>query len=112
MSYASAKGYRAEHAVERLLGSYDVPLPTYRPRAGCHDDIGDLCGLPLVFSIKDHARLTLASWVDDLAVMVTNAHMATGVVWHKRVGRADPQNWYVTTSGRLFIPMLQRWCAR
>jgi len=109
MNYSHDKGYRAEAAVEALMRTLD---PTcYRPRAGSHRDVGDIAGVPLVISVKDHARLALASWVDDLAGMVANTNnLVTGVVWHKRSGRADPLNWYVTTTGRLFVPLFEAWC--
>jgi len=109
MSYAHDKGYRAEAAVEALMRT--LAPECYRPRAGTHNDIGDIAGVPLVISVKDHARLALAAWVDDLSAMVARRDSCvTGVVWHKRSGRADPLNWYVTTTGRLWLPMYEAWC--
>lgn len=103
MNYSHDKGYAAEHAVEALLRQ---SFPNcYRPRAGTHHDIGDIGNVPFVVSVKNHARLSLASWCDDLAQMVIESKLGTGVVWHKRAGRSDPLNWYVTTTGRLWLPM-------
>lgn len=108
MINAHDKGYKAEAAVEALMRTLE---PTcYRPRAGTHYDIGDIAGLPLVISVKDQVRLSLASWCDDLAKMVAASNLSTGIVWHKRSGRADPLNWYVTTTGRLWVPMYEAWC--
>ena len=105
MSYCSGKGYRAEHAVELTLASLGEQT-CYRPRSGNHRDLGDIGNVPMVISVKDHARPALAEWCDDLARMVDRSErLTTGVVWHKRSGRADPLNWYVTTTGKLFIPM-------
>lgn len=105
MSYSHDKGYRAEHAVESLLRNAFM-VDCYRPRAGRAEDQGDICGLPVVISVKDQARLCLAQWCDELAPMVARAGLAHGVVWHKRSGRADPLNWYVTMPGKLYLPVL------
>lgn len=105
MSYESRKGYRAEHAIEEYLADYGHHVE--RPRAGTPLDRGDLTGLPLVVSIKDHARLDLAGWVDDMTGMVNRSSFPTGVVWHKRRGKGYPAQWYVTTTGDLFLPMLR-----
>lgn len=106
MSYASAKGYRAERSIELLLSQAFPYRDLARPRAGAVADKGDITGLPAVISIKDHARLELGMWVNDLPRMCKSAHVDTGVVWHKRRGMADPCDWYVTTTGRLLLPML------
>lgn len=111
MSYAHDKGYRAEHAVEALLRTA-FEVPCYRPRAGKKEDIGDVCGLPAVFSVKDHARLRLGEWCDDLKVMVAHAGLVHGVVWHKRVRTTDPLNWFVTMPGSLYLPVLALVCQR
>jgi hypothetical protein len=104
MSFSHDKGYRGERPIELLIQErYGTG---HRPRAGKVHDEGDIAGLPIVFSIKNHDRLALAEWVDRLSGMVASAQVETGVVWHKRKGRVDPQNWYVTTSGRLFLPLL------
>jgi len=108
MSYTSAKGYRAEHAVELVLN--ERTRTCYRPRAGCPDDIGDIAGLPLVVSVKNHATMRLGDWVSDLNRMVIAAHLNTGVVWHKRIGKGDPRDWYVTTTGRFFLPFFDAYC--
>lgn len=105
MNYSHDKGYRAEHAVEALLRNTFM-VDIYRPRAGKQEDVGDICGLPVVISVKDHARLSLASWCDELKPMVARAGLVHGVVWHKRSGRADPLNWYVTMPGSLYLPVL------
>lgn len=104
MSYASRKGYSAERAVELLVREH-VPT-SYRPRAGQLHDVGDISGIPLVISVKNHARLELSTWVTQLERMVGHAGVDTGVVWHKRAGIAHPDGWYVTTSGRLFVPLM------
>lgn len=105
MSRASRLGYAGERPVELLM--QQEGFPAARPRAGAVADVGDLTGLPLVVSCKNHATLALASWVDDLPRMIAAAGVETGVVWHKRRGRSNPTGWYVTTTGDLFLPLLR-----
>lgn len=106
MSYASAKSYRSERAIELLMAQTFPRHTIARPRAGAPADKGDISGLPVVISIKDWARMDLSGWVNDLPRMRKAAHVDTGVVWHKRRGYADPLDWYCTTTGRLLLPML------
>lgn len=111
VSRNSRLGYSAEHAVEMWLraatGAY-----CFRPRAGGVSDTGDIHGLPLVISVKNHADLRLAEWVTDLERMLANTQkvwpaVASGVVIHKRRGRGNVDDWYVTTTGRLAMPLLK-----
>jgi len=108
MSYQSAKGYRAEAAVEKILSARNGEC--YRPRAGRSEDFGDIGGFPLVVSIKDRARLELSEWVDEMNDAVVRSPWATGIVWHKRRGQGNPERWYVTTTGALFLPFFDAYC--
>jgi len=110
MSYASGRGYRAEHLVEVFLQNRGIMC--WRPRAGAHNDVGDLGGTPIVVSIKDHTNLALSSWITDLNRMVLASGLETGVVWHKRRGTTDPRRWYVTTTGDLFLPLYDAYSAQ
>lgn len=101
MSYEHRRGYRAERAVEVLLADHGA----YRPRAGRHDDVGDIGGVPLVISVKNHRAMELSTWVDEMAAMVARSNLDTGVVWHTRRMKGDPRAWYVTTTGDLFLPL-------
>lgn len=109
MSKASRLGYHGERPVELLM--LDEGFDAYRPRAGGVADAGDISGVPLVISCKNHSALALASWVDDLPRMIQSAGAETGVVWHKRRGRAKPTEWYVTTTGDLFLPLLRAYAS-
>jgi hypothetical protein len=106
VSYATQKGYRAERAVELWLyahgyATYPAARPYPRP-----SDFGDHQGLPLVLSTKDRRDLTLAKYVDELETIVERSPFGTGAVIHKRAGRGSPGQWYVTMSGRLWLPQL------
>lgn len=109
MSYESKKGYSAERAVELLWTERGREV--YRPRAGAFADIGDIVGLPLVQSVKNHRALDLATWVDGMAVQVQNAGLDLGVVWHKRRGKGHPSGWYVTTTGEMAVELVEAYCA-
>jgi hypothetical protein len=105
MSYESKKGYAAEHAIRMYLR--DVAPDCYRPRAGGTADVGDIEGLPIVVSVKNHRALNLAGWVTDLTRMLLASKKTVGVVWHKRSGRAHPRDWYVTMTGATFMDLLR-----
>lgn len=102
MSANSRKGYSAEHAIEVMLA--DMGHQVWRPRAGATQDCGDIGGLPYVVSVKNHATLKLAEWVTRAEEMAVHAGQPSAVVWHKKRGKADPRDWYVSMSGRLFLP--------
>ena len=105
MSRASRLGYDGEHAVEAYLN--DEGFPCWRPRAGAAQDQGDLAGLPVVVSVKNHKALDLAGWVGALPRMCVAAAKDYGVVWHKRRGKASPGDWYVTMDGATFMVFLR-----
>ena len=109
MSYAHDRGYKAEHAIETFLQGRGHMC--WRPRAGALADRGDIAGIPIVISVKDHTTLALGSWVGDLPRMVLASGLETGVVWHKRRGSGDPRMWYVTTTGAFFLPFYDAYVA-
>ena len=107
MSYATAKGYRAEAMIVDLLTPFGTDVRRPRTTSRRETDTGDVHGLPLVVSVKNHAALALALWVDEVAGMVKRSPYETGVVFHKRRGRGSGADFYVTTSARLFLPLLR-----
>lgn len=102
MSQNSRKGYDGERPIELLMQGQG--LNVHRPRAGQPHDVGDLAGLPYVISAKNQKTLRLAAWVSDAEAMAVNAGLHSAVVWHKKPGKSSPLDWYVTMSGRLFMP--------
>lgn len=102
MSQNSRKGYDGERPIELFM--LERGLNVARPRAGQPHDVGDLSGLPYVISAKNQKSLKLAEWVSDAEGMAVNAGLRSAVVWHKKRGKASPLDWYVTMSGRLFLP--------
>ncbi len=108
MGTAHRLGYDAERAVEVMWGERGRPV--MRPRAGASKDVGDLVGMPLVQSVKNHRELRLADWVTGMQQQMVNAGLPVGVVWHKRRGKGSPLDWYVTTSGLVAVEMIEAYC--
>lgn len=105
MSYATAKGYRGEADVRGFFAARGVTLIRPRTTSYAATDIGDLAGLPLVMSVKNHATLNLSGWCDEMAAMVERSPWDTGVVIHKRRGH-PPRRMYVTTTLEYAAPLL------
>jgi hypothetical protein len=109
------KGNEGENGALRLLAPLGQRM--HRPRTTSHraTDTGDIHGLPLVVSVKNWATVDLPHWLPELEVMVQRSPHNSGVVIAKRRGRANPEDWYVITSGGLALPMLWGyidWCER
>jgi hypothetical protein len=76
-----------------------------RVKTGAVDkgDIGNLRsrdGQRLVVECKDTSRFDLGHWVNEAAIEANNDHALAGIVIHKRKGRADPMDQYVTMTVR------------
>ena len=106
MSYETDKGYRGERTVRDFYLSSGLPCVRPRTTSRTDTDVGDVTGPPWVTSVKNHRRMDLAGWVDELGHMVRRAELGTGIVVHHRVGRARPDDWYVTTTLGLAVPLL------
>lgn len=88
------RGNRAEQQVAATLRAWGYRAITSRDGRGGAQGGGDLItDFPAVLEVKDHARLDLAGWVDQ-AVAESGADPA--FVIHKRRGKGDPEQWYVT----------------
>jgi hypothetical protein len=61
---------------------------------------------PVSIEVKDRAALDLAGWIRQAE---GNANGRPAVVWHKRRGNADAEDWYVTMSGRTLLDLLERY---
>lgn len=105
---AQAKGSGAERDVVKYL---KINGFTYADRrlAGATLDKGDISGIPgVTIEIKNHTKMNLSGWVEELLVEMTNDKAWTGVVWHKRKGRGSPGDWYCTMPGHVYIDLLKR----
>jgi hypothetical protein len=96
MSKAKQKGTAAETAVVNWLKSKGRKHVERRSLHGTNDR-GDIAGIPgVVIEVKNHARMTLSEWVDEMLVEVENDKADTGVVIHKRKGTTNVGKWYAT----------------
>ncbi|MGP4084151.1 hypothetical protein [Streptomyces sp. KR55] len=107
MSRSKAKGTAAETAVVRFLRSAGFTQAERRALNGGADR-GDIAGLPgVVIEVKNCARQELPAWVAEAEIERDNDRASLGVVWHKRRGKADPGDWFVTMSGAQFAALLR-----
>jgi hypothetical protein len=95
MNRAKAKGTSFETLVARYL-------VCHFPDAGRHPlhgtvDLGDIRGVPgLVIQCKCHKRDQLSAWLTAAHDQAANAGARYGVVVHKRHGRGQAGDQYVT----------------
>ena len=109
MSSASKrKGSQAERDVVAWLKANGYKYADRR-LAGATLDKGDISGVPgVTIEIKNHAKMDLAGWTEELIVEMANDKAWTGVVWHKRKGRGSPEDWYCTMPGYVYVDLLRR----
>jgi len=104
-----AKGSAAERAAADYLNLRGVEAE--RIPAGATLDRGDLWvpdkNWPAI-QVKNHARLDLAGWIDDVTEQAHNAGRYAGVVIHKRRGKGNPGNWYVTLTLETLVDIIER----
>lgn len=104
---SKAKGTSAETAVVRFLQTIGFPYAERRTLNGTHDR-GDIAGIPsVVIEVKNCAKTELAAWIAEAETERDNDHATLGVVWHKRRGKTNPADWFVTMSGAQFGALLR-----
>jgi hypothetical protein len=97
-------GTEGETAVARYLLQWFPGIHRLAPAGDA--DCGDLGGVPdLTIQVKVRRELALAEWVDQSAAQAARAGTAAYVVVHKRRGKGDPGQWYVTTRLEVFAPL-------
>ena len=105
------KGPLAEAQVVACLQEHGFPYAERRVMGG-RNDRGDVAGIPgVVIEVKNQTAMDLAGWVDEAGTeawggLQPDGVAAVGVVWHKRRGKGDPLDWYVTMTGRDFLALL------
>jgi Holliday junction resolvase len=107
-SAAKAKGSGAERDVVKYLKENGFQYADRR-LAGATLDKGDVSGIPgVTIEIKNHAKMNLGGWIEELLVEMANDKAWTGVVWHKKRGRGSPADWYCTMPGYVWVDLLKR----
>lgn len=103
------KGSEAERDVVKYLRRKGWTSAERAYGAGRPDDVGDISGLENVcIEVKNHKQLDLAGWLNELAVEVKNARATTGVVIHKKRGKADVAEWYATMPVAWWVDLLRK----
>jgi hypothetical protein len=107
MSKSRAKGTAAETAVVTYLQQHGFEYAERRAMNGVNDR-GDIAGIPGVcLEVKNCARMDLAGWVDEARLEAGNAGVSVYAVVHKRRGKGDPGDWYVTLPLSVFCQVIE-----
>lgn len=103
-SASRRKGNRAEVEVVRLLREHGYEVETSRAARGGFQSGADIVGdFPMVIEVKNQTRIDLAGW---WAQAQYQANGKPAVVIHKRVGKANPAEWWVTMDVATLLRML------
>lgn len=106
MSKSSSKGY----ALERLIRD-DLKLEgvdAYRPRAGNVNDEGDVKGVPgVTIEAKNWTTMALPQWWRETQVETENAGNEIGLLVHKRKGKGQADDQWVTVDWAMMKRLLR-----
>jgi hypothetical protein len=103
-SSARRKGNRAEVDVVRVLREHGYNVETSRAARGGYQSGADIVGdFPMVVEVKNQQKLDLAGWWTQAEYQ---ANGKLPVVIHKRVGKGDPEDWWVTMDLRTLLRLL------
>lgn len=98
------KGNRAELDVAAWLRENGWLAVTTRSTSGAQGGADLVTNTAVIWEVKNHARLALSEWV---AQAVSNARPGRpGVVIHKKPGKTDPGEWYVTLRASDLLDLL------
>jgi len=103
-----SKGYAGERAVVDYLRTVGFKYAERR-RAGALKDTGDIVGVSpgLVIEVKNHSRLALSEWVEQLRQEVENLDAWSGVVIHKKRGTTMVGDWYATMPVSYWVELIK-----
>ncbi|UAJ79977.1 hypothetical protein IT072_02550 [Leifsonia sp. ZF2019] len=112
MNRNKARGTAFETLITRALQDAfpDDDRIDRAPLRGAKDE-GDIRGVRspfgrVVIECKNHNRLELAAWVDEAEVERGNADAIAGAVVHKRRGKGQALDQYVTMTVRDLVALL------
>jgi hypothetical protein len=99
------KGNRAERAVVATLRRWGWEAMTSRSaRGGTQKGADVITDFPAVIEVKDWTRLDLAGWLKQLAEEQGDD---PGFVIHKKRGKSNPEEWYVTGTLRDLLRLVK-----
>lgn len=103
-------GTKFERSIADVLAELVDDRIDRRAKNGTKDrgDIGGwrYAGLRIVAECKNTARLALSTWVTEAEVERLNDDAQVALVIHKRVGKADPLDQYVTCTLRDLLTLV------
>lgn len=108
MSRNRAKGTALETLSTNYLREHVSDFIVRQPLAGSRD-LGDVANLrthnnrPIVVEVKNTARTELGVWAAEAEAERVNAGAVAGVVLHKRVGKGQAGDQWVTMTLRDFV---------
>lgn len=105
MSRSKQKGTSFEtvlvnYLIERGIDARRLPLSGSKDQGDVWSDLG------VSFEAKNCRAMSLAAWVDEARVETENAGRPV-VVFHKRVGKGNPGESYVTMTLDQFLALLR-----
>ena len=114
MSRNRASAKAAGTAFETLIATYlnrFVDDRVERRRQGGAFDRGDISGLRhmgqrIVVECKNTARPTLATWAEEVEIERLNDDAGVGVIAHKRHGKGQPEDQWITMTLADFVSLL------
>jgi len=99
-----------ERVVADFLAVHGFPFADRRVRTGAADkgDVGgvQVHGERVAIECKDVAKMNLAGWVSEAEAERVNDGALVGVVVHKRRGKGQPGDQYVTMTLADFVALL------
>lgn len=103
---SKTKGTAAETAVVGYLRVSGWPYAERRALNG-NSDRGDIAGIVgATVEVKNCARIELGAWVDEAETERLNDRSDHAAVWHKRRGKGNPADWFVTMTGAQYVQLL------
>lgn len=105
---ARAAGHRMERETADVLNAYVSRFIDIAPRKGAKDE-GDIIHFetagenPIVVECKDVATMSIGTWVNEAEVERKNKGAIAGIVVHKRKGKGNALDQYVTMTLRDLI---------
>lgn len=102
------KGSKAEKDVEKWLKDNGFPYAARRV-AGAQLDKGDISGVEgVTIEVKDHKKMVLSGWLQELEIEMANDNAWTGAVIHKKKGTLDVGEWYATMPVKVWIKLIRK----
>lgn len=107
MSRERAKGTAFETLVVDYLKAMGFPYAHRNPPAG-KADVGDVGGIPgVVLELKNCQRMQLGEWMNEALAEAARAKAGIYAVVHKRRGRGNAAEQYVTMPLHVFAELIR-----